>query len=412
MASSNKDEQIEDEKFVESIPGFIRDLEKKQGKLSYPIPIGVIDIIGFFIREPRAIVIDNGDYKILAGYAGDDAPKLVYKPDCSWGDNMEKVWECTFKKLKLKINHLQYYTVFMTEPPLNPKENREKMTKIMFEKFNVKKFYLASAAELALLASGRRTGLILSSGHGSTYSVPMYEKVVQKDAIRKVNIGGKHVTDYLTKLISEQDSKHKHALNSKIAEDIKRKLCYVAAAGLSDEMTKFEAEKQDITKHYVLPDGKVMSMDDIKKLDVPDDKVVVVGDERFKAPEILFQPILLDDEDVGVDGIHMCLYHSIMNCDVDMRRDLLTNIVLAGGNTLIPGFEERLCREMTALSPISITVKIAAFPFAVYLSWIGGSIVSSLESFQENESWITRAEYEEFGCDIVHKKCVSDQIAG
>jgi actin len=111
----------------------------------------------------------------------------------------------------------------------------------------------------------------------------------------------------------------------------------------------------------------------------------VVGSERFRCPEVLFQPswIGMDSE-----GIHAVTYESIMDCDVDMRRELYGNIVLSGGTTMFPGMSERIQKELQTIAPPSMKVKISAPPERKYSVWIGGSILSSLSTFQQ--MWITR----------------------
>eukprot|EP01084_Bolivina_argentea_P112572 200768_1 len=98
------------------------------------------------------------------------------------------------------------------------------------------------------------------------------------------------------------------------------------------------------------------------------------------------------------------LYHSIINCPLDIRRDLYSNIILSGGTTLFPGLSERLTSEMTRLAPSSITVKVRAPPERKNSVWIGGSILSSRSLFQE--MWIRKREYDETGPTIVHWKCL------
>jgi actin-related protein len=101
--------------------------------------------------------------------------------------------------------------------------------------------------------------------------------------------------------------------------------------------------------------------------------------------------------------VHETTYNSIMKCDVDIRKDLYSNIVLSGGTTMYPGIADRMSKEITALAPSSMKVKIIAPPERKYSVWIGGSILSSLSTFQQ--MWISKAEYDESGPSIVHRKC-------
>ena len=102
-------------------------------------------------------------------------------------------------------------------------------------------------------------------------------------------------------------------------------------------------------------------------------------------------------------GVHETPYNSIMKCDVDIRKDLYANIVMSGGTTMFQGVSERLTKEMTALAPSTMKIKVVAPPERKYSVWIGGSILASLSTFQQ--MWITKEEYDEAGPSIVHRKC-------
>ena len=101
--------------------------------------------------------------------------------------------------------------------------------------------------------------------------------------------------------------------------------------------------------------------------------------------------------------MHELTYNSIMKCDVDIRKDLYANVVMSGGTTMYAGIADRLSKELTALAPASMKVKIIAPPERKYSVWIGGSILSSLSTFQQ--MWISKQEYDESGPSIVHRKC-------
>ena len=128
--------------------------------------------------------------------------------------------------------------------------------------------------------------------------------------------------------------------------------------------------------------------------------MITIGSERFRCPEVLFKPNFIGLEQ---EGIHKLTFQSIMKCDVDIRKDLYNNIVCSGGTTMFEGIAERLQKEIKALAPDSMTIKIIAPPERKYSVWIGGSILSSLSTFEE--MWIAKSEYDEAGPSIVHRKC-------
>ena len=128
--------------------------------------------------------------------------------------------------------------------------------------------------------------------------------------------------------------------------------------------------------------------------------MITIGNERFRAPESLFQPTIIGMEQ---NGIHEAVFSSIMKSDIDIRKDLYANNVLSGCCTMFPGIADRMQKELTNLAPSTMKVKIIAPPERKYSVWIGGSILASLSTFQA--MWITKAEYDESGPGIVHRKC-------
>ncbi|KAJ5240466.1 actin-1 [Penicillium citrinum] len=232
------------------------------------------------------------------------------------------------------------YPVLLTEVPLNPKANREKTMQIMLETLKVPAFSFGMGAVLALHASGRTTGLSVDCGHGSIDCVPVYEGFPLPHAILRMSVGGNDITEYLANRLDG------NAFNSDIFPDMKENHCYVALDS--------EKESQRNIKHsYELPDGQIIEM----------------GEAIFRAPEVLFQPAMIGLETAG---IHTQAYNSIFKCDLDIRRDLYGNVIL------LP-------------------------PEQKYSTWIGGSMLASLSTFQDR--WVTKEAYDESGPSIVHRTC-------
>jgi len=367
------------------------------------------------------LVSDNGSGVVKAGFSGDNAPRAIFpsvvgrprydgimvgmcqndfyigdEAQCKRGvlsisypmvhgvvtnwDDMEKVWYHTFYN-ELRIAP-EEAPILLTEPPCNPKINREKMTQTMFETFNMPAVYIAIQAVLGLYASGRTTGIVLDSGDGVTHTVPVYEGYTLPHAIDRLDLAGRDITNYLGKIMLERGYSFNTSAEQEIVRDIKEKLCFVST-DFHKDMSECANNPRKLDKYYELPDGQIISL----------------GTERFRAPECLFQTNFLGMESCGM---HEVVYASICSCDIDIRKDLYQNIVMSGGSTMYPGISDRMQRELAAIVP-SHHVKIIAPPERKYSVWIGGSILTSLSTFQE--MWMTKQEYFEIGAEGIHRKC-------
>jgi len=324
-------------------------------------------------------------------YVGDDAQAKQVKEDISLScpvehgvitnmEDMIRVWEHTIKD-ELELDPKEHY-VLLTEPPLNPKHVREEMCKVMFEHFGVPAVYICNTAVLSLYASGLTTGVVIDSGDGVTHTVPVFEGYALPHAILKLDLAGSNLTSYMAKILSERGHQFTTSAEMEIVRDIKEKLGYVAG-DYEQELASAENSAQ-VEKQYELPDGQVIS----------------IGTERFRCPEVLFQPSLDGQE---VQGIHETAFNSIMKCDVDVRKDLYGNIVLSGGSTMFPHIVDRMSKEIQALAPTNMKCEVLAPPERKFSVWIGGSILASLPTF--SSMWITKNEFDDNSPAIVHRKC-------
>uniref|UniRef100_A0A0K8SC58 Beta-centractin n=1 Tax=Lygus hesperus TaxID=30085 RepID=A0A0K8SC58_LYGHE len=292
-----------------------------------------------------------------------------------WND-MERIWQYVYGNDQLQT-FSEEHPVLLTEAPLNPKKNREKAAEIFFESFNVPALYVSMQAVLSLYATGRTTGVVLDSGDGVTHAVPIYEGFAMPHSIMRVDIAGRDVSRYLRLLLRKEGVNLKTTAEFEVVRTIKEKACYLSPNPQKEESADTEKFQ------YILPDGSTLD----------------IGAARFRAPEVLFRPDLIGDE---CEGIHEVLVFAIQKSDLDLRRTLFQNIVLSGGSTLFKGFGDRLLAEIKKVAPKDIKIRISAPQERLYSTWIGGSILASLDTFKR--MWVSKREFEDEGGRAIHRK--------
>lgn len=312
----------------------------------------------------------------------------------SW-DDMISLYRYTFGSDKLNINPSNC-KLLLTEPPMNPIKNREKMIEVMFEEFNFQGLYIAIQAVLTLYAQGLLTGVVVDSGDGVTHICPVYDGFALPHLTRRLDIAGRDITRYLIKLLLLRGYAFNHSADFETVRMMKEKLCYVGYD--IEQEQKLALETTVLVEQYTLPDGRVIK----------------VGGERFEAPEALFQPHLINIEGVGIAEL---LFNTIQAADIDTRSDFYKHIVLSGGSTMYPGLPSRLEREMKQLYLERIlkgdTEKLAKFKIRIedpprrkHMVFMGGAVLAEIMKDKEN-FWMSRQEYQEQGVKVMSKLGVS-----
>lgn len=316
-------------------------------------------------------------------------------------DHMERFWENSIFKY-LRTEPEDHYFL-MTEPPLNPPENREQVAEIFFESFNCAGLYIAVQAVLALAASWTSskvvdrslTGTVIDSGDGVTHVIPVAEGYVIGSAIKNIPIAGRDITLFIQSLLRERGEVD---TSLRTAERIKQEYCYVCP-DIVKEFNKFDRDGEKFAQFVV------ESQEKTKK------KIVDVGYERFLAPEIFFNPEIASSD--FLTPLPTIVDHTIQACPIDVRKGLYNNIVLSGGSTMFKDFGRRLQRDLKSIvnnriaqseqlsgtKSTGVDVQVISHRKQRNAVWFGGSLLAQTAEFKSYCH--TKKDYEEYGPEIV-----------
>lgn len=381
------------------------------------------------LRQNACVVCDNGTGFVKCGFSGDNFPTAVFpaivgrpmlraeeaikqgiqlkdvmvgdEADAVRGmlqvsyplsngivrnwDDMEHLWRYTFDQ-KLRID-CSTSKILLTEPAMNPRQNREKMVEYMFEKFGFEAVSIGVQAVLSLYSQGRSSGLVVDSGDGVTHIVPVYEGFVLPHIIRRLDVAGRDITTYLIKLLQLKGYAFNRTTDFETVRAMKEKYCYVAC-DLALER-KLALETTTLIERYELPDGRVVKLDS----------------ERFEAPEVLFQPSLVDKEAAGISQM---IFETIQAADMDLRPVFYKQIILSGGTTMYPGMTSRLEKDIRSLylqkvagndptRAAKLKLAIEDPPQRKHMVFLGGSFFADLTKDSHPAVWISRQEWQESG---------------
>lgn len=343
-----------------------------------------------------------GNIEIKDLMVGEECTQLRQMLDCSYPmengivrnwDDMGHIWDHTFGPDRLDIDP-QECKLLLTEPPLNPSSNREKLFQVMFEQYGFHSLYIAVQAVLTLYAQGLLTGVVVDSGDGVTHICPVYEGFALNHLTRRLDIAGRDITRYLIKLLLLRGYAFNHSADFETVRLLKEKLCYIAYD--VEQEQRLALETTVLTETYTLTDGRIIR----------------VGGERFEAPEVLFQPHLINVEKAGLSEQ---LFGVIQSADIDTRLEFYKHIVLSGGSTMYPGLPSRLERELKQLyldrvlkrnteSFQKFKIRIEAPPGRKHMVFQGGAVLSNLMRDRDADFWISKKGYEEEGLAACMRK--------
>ncbi|KMZ67761.1 Actin-related protein [Zostera marina] len=425
--------------------------------------------------EVSAIVIDLGSHTCKAGYAGEDSPKAVfpsvvgsidqteldnvksekdfesnsdtkgkhkfyvgsqalgYRRDhmevkssikdltfVDW-DIVENIWDHAFRE-RLLIDPKEH-PMLLAEPSFNSPQQRERAAELMFETYKVPALFLAKNAVLTSFASGRATSLVVDSGGGSTTVAAVHDGYVLQKAVVTSPIGGEFLTECLMKSLESKGivinprysfkKKETHPgefqtidLNFPMTtESYKLYSQRVIASDIKECVCRTPDSPFDEASYSNIP---------MTSYELPDGKTIEIGADRFKIPDILFNPSVIKTihgmenfaPPVHIRSLPQMVIECINRCDVDIRRELFSNILLAGGTASMQQYKERLEKDLLEEAPQAARVKVLPNGNTTerrFSVWIGGSILASLGSFQQ--MWFSKADYDEHGVSHIQRKC-------
>jgi len=376
----------------------------------------------------KTVVCDNGTGFVKCGFAGDNFPRHIFpamvgRPilrsdekvgekqlkdimvgdECAelrnnlqvtypvdngkimnWTD-MGYLWDYTWERLKVNPKECN---ILLTEPPMNPLNNRKKMVEAMFEKYAFKGVHVAIQAVLSLYAQGLLNGLVLDAGDGVTHAVPVFDGFCLEQQVARLDVAGRDVTNYLIKLMLTRGYAFNRTADFETVRIIKEKFCYVTCDIELDK--KLALETTTLVQSYELPDGRVIK----------------IGAERFEAPECLFQPRLVD---VDGHGMSEMIFNVIQECPLDTRKRFYQHIVLSGGTTMYPGLPSRLEKDIKGMYLKNILkgdkdrmkgfkLKVEDPPRRKHMVFLGGAVLADIMKTNP-QSWLTLDAFKEQGIE-------------
>mmetsp|Transcript_37915 Transcript_37915/g.61441 ORF Transcript_37915/g.61441 Transcript_37915/m.61441 type:complete len:463 (-) Transcript_37915:243-1631(-) len=408
---------------AEKTPGDEASAELTNGTSSAPQPVGAAPRSSKkYVVGTSALHFRRDEMEVISPF---EAGLIT-----DW-DVAEQLLEHTFKS-RLMVEPSEH-PMLLAEPSFNNKAQRDKYCQIMFEKFKCPALFMAKNAVLSAFAFGRSTGVVLDCGGGVTSAVPVHDGYALTKSIVKSPLAGETLTDHLLQLLEKKygslrpnymfekkeikpgefqvtakdfprtTQSYKRYMQQAIVRDVKESCCRVSEASFD-------------------PSGNQNIPVAVVDYELPDGTKIGLTTERFLIPEIMFNPSLLYSDGISNGGsegdaqraasgerplgVHMMVKEAVNKCDADIRKDLYNSVIITGGNSSFPAFQDRIQKDLSEAAPPQLKVKTVQVPSSTerkFSVFIGGSILASLGSFQQ--MWMSRQEYEEHGPALLEKKC-------
>eukprot|EP00743_Colponemidia_sp_Colp-15_P007935 GILK01008594.1.p1 GENE.GILK01008594.1~~GILK01008594.1.p1 ORF type:complete len:418 (+),score=55.78 GILK01008594.1:54-1307(+) len=403
---------------------------------------------------PNCVVLDNGGGLLKIGLAGNEDPFMI-APNCiARGKGKDKrrlvadqlnlaketsglqymrpfdrgmlndldvekeIWDRVLGKQGLNVD-IAESSLLVTLPPFLPEALESSFQQMIFEEYGFQSLCCALAASLSIFdrkyrqldgVLNRPPGcLVVDAGFSFTHVVPVWDNIPMNYAIKRLNVGGKLLTNYMKELISYSRYGFDMMEETFVVNEIKEKLC-CCSTDLAADLETCRPTVNPLRRDYVLPDFrndyqgyvKEVNSSDPSAVSAPlvgkapgrsmEEQVLILSNERISVPEVLFHP-----SDIGLDqaGVAELIVQSIAAIPADLRPIFAENISLIGGSTMFPNFKTRLEQELRPLLPVDWEVKIHQTDRPMLSAWRGGSEVAASQDYPQY--CVTKAEYEEYG---------------
>ena len=344
----------------------------------------------------QTIIFDLGSYDYRIGYSGNDRPSFIFPPikfnekeeyeyltsqkgDCFFTDI--KKFEDFFDDFitdKDLTNSLNQGSILFTEPIIHNKDQRMDLTKFLFEKYEIGGLFFLNNSVLSSFSYGKSSCVVFDSGHSQSNVVPVHDGMIIKNAINFFNLNGKNIEEIIINdLIKKQ-------CNEWDDFDILQKIQILSE--IKDML--FTPDENKENKRYVLPDKKIIE----------------INDEFVNNMKLGIKNKLIGNDEHNLKSI---IFKSISSVLLDIKKELINNIFICGGNSLIfnnyfNDLKDSMARQLVAGTVVKLTTHPSKIERSL-ASFLGASIISSLNIYKE--TIVKKEEYEEHGAIVIEKKC-------
>eukprot|EP00298_Acanthocystis_sp_HF-20_P025249 c37085_g1_i1.p1 GENE.c37085_g1_i1~~c37085_g1_i1.p1 ORF type:complete len:454 (+),score=215.15 c37085_g1_i1:41-1402(+) len=335
-------------------------------------------------------------------------------------------WDC-FEQL---ISHTistglhsksEEHPILMSEAAFTTKAQRQKVCEIIFEKFNTPAFFTSKTPVLTAFSSGKTNALILDCGASHIVASGVHDGFSLVKTIQKSELAGDRLDLLILQQLSElgYNVKPRYSVQRKYVQE---KLQIIDLDFPVTNPSYREYCQKEIARELKESVCSVRDFADASTVvpspelfDIPQGPISNFESERYRVGDVLFDTTLLTEKEkttmkIGSEtalfNISALIYNCINETDVDLRRELFSNIILSGGTSLLPGLQSKVHDEITnrpAPGYSKPKMSVGTPVERKFGAWIGGSILGSLGSF--HQLWISKSEYEEQGSKVIEKKC-------